>query len=103
MRLLTLLLLVLYMNLSAISFPTAEGETLEQCMEKCISYEGGNSEVNKGTCKSRCGSVMFKQSPAKKRDCMVEFKTCMRSCGKEKIGLPSPCHKLCKENLKTCS
>jgi hypothetical protein len=88
---------------SIASFKKAESETLMQCMEKCISYEGGNSDTNKATCKSRCGAAMLKQPPAGKRDCMGEFKSCNRTCGKEKIGQPSPCHKLCKATLRTCT
>lgn len=103
MRLLLLLAIVLPMNLLDNSFQKAEGETLKQCMERCVSYEGGNSQANKGTCKSRCGSVMLKQSTVKRRDCMGVFKSCMKSCGKEKIGQPSSCHKQCKAVLKTCS
>ena len=103
MRLLLLIVTVLLINFVVPPFQKAEGETLKQCMEKCISHEGGNSEVNKGTCKSRCGSVMLKQSPVKKRDCMGEFKSCMMSCGKERIGQPSPCHKQCKAAIKLCS
>jgi hypothetical protein len=34
---------------------------------------------------------------------MGEFKSCNRTCGKEKIGQPSPCHKQCKATLRTCT
>ena len=85
------------------SFRKADGGTLLQCLEKCVSYEGGNSETNKATCKSRCGAAMLKQSPVGKRDCMGEFKSCHRTCGKEIIGQPSPCHKQCKAVLRICT
>ena len=103
MRFLLLITTVLLLNLLDNSFKKVEGETLKQCMEKCISHEGGNSEVNNGICKSRCGSVLLKQTPDKKRDCMGDFKSCMESCGKEKIGQPSLCHKQCKSVLRVCT
>ncbi len=84
-------------------FQKAESETAQQCMEKCISYEGGQSKVNKVTCKSRCGTGILKQSPVVKRDCMGEFKSCNRTCGKEKIGQPSSCHQQCKAVLRICT
>jgi len=80
----------------------AQGETLMQCMEKCIQYEGGNSATNKATCKNRCGAAAVKNQSGGKRDCMGEFKICNQKCGKEKIGQPSPCHKQCKAGLRTC-
>jgi hypothetical protein len=103
MRFFLPLTLVFSINLLDISFQKAEGETLKQCMEKCVSYEGGNSGVNKATCRSRCGSAMLKESPVGNRDCMGEFKFCSTTCGKEKIGQPSSCHKKCKAILRTCT
>jgi|GEM_PF-2236629 len=84
-------------------FQKVEGETLKQCMEKCIGHEGGASNVNKTICKSRCGSAIMDKSPVGKRDCMIDFKLCNRTCGKEKIGQPSPCHKQCKVLLRMCT
>jgi len=84
-------------------FQKARGENFMQCMKKCISFEGGNSEANKVTCKSRCGAALLKQLPVVKRDCMGEFKFCSRTCGKENIGQPSSCHKQCKVVLRTCT
>ncbi len=89
--------------LSLISFQGANSETLMQCMEKCIQFEGGNSATNKETCKNRCGAKFVNQQPAGKRDCMGDFKRCNKACGKEKIGQPSPCHKECKARLRTCN
>ncbi len=103
MRLLLLLNIVFSIILLDTYFQKAEGETLKQCMEKCVSYEGGNSDANKDICKSRCGSEMLKQSHDGKRDCIGEFKSCSRNCGKEKIGQPTPCHKQCKATLRTCN
>ena len=88
--------------LSLMSFEDARSETLLQCMEKCISYEGGNSDTNKATCKTRCGSAMIKQKPAGMRDCKGEVKACRSKCGKEKIGQPSACHKECKALQMSC-
>ena len=84
-------------------FQKVEGETLKQCMEKCVVYEGGISKVNKTTCKSRCGAATVEKSPIGKRDCMIDFKLCNRTCGKEKIGQLSPCHKQCKVLLRMCT
>ncbi len=85
------------------SAAAADAETLTQCMEKCIQYEGGNSAANKLTCKNRCGGAAVKvPDPAGQKDCMGEFKACNKACGKEKIGQPSPCHKQCKAALRTC-
>jgi hypothetical protein len=103
MRPLLFISVVLSIVLLDASFQKADGETLLQCMEKCVSYEGGNSEANKATCKSRCGAAMLKQSPVGKRDCMGEFKHCNRTCGKENIGQPSHCHKQCKAVLRSCT
>ncbi len=86
-----------------IFFQKVEGETLKQCMEKCVVYEGGISKVNKTTCKSRCGAATVEKSPIGKRDCMIDFKLCNRTCGKEKIGQLSPCHKQCKVLLRMCT
>ncbi len=95
--------LALAFFLSLMPFEKAQSETLMQCMEKCIQYEGGNSATNKETCKNRCGAKFINQKPAAKRDCMGEFKGCNKACGKEKIGQPSPCHKQCKAVLRTCT
>ena len=103
MRPLFLVSVVFYIVLLDTSFQKAVGEPLLQCMEKCISYEGGNSETNKATCKSRCGTAMLKQLPVGKSDCMGEFKSCNRTCGNENIGQPSHCHKQCKALLRTCT
>ena len=103
MRPLLLVAVVFSIVLLDATYQKAEGETLLQCMKKCVSYEGGNSEANRVTCKIRCGGASLKQSPVEKRDCMSEFKSCSRTCGKEKIGQPSPCHKECKEMLRTCT
>jgi hypothetical protein len=103
MRPLLFVSVVLSIVLLDASFQKADGEILLQCMEKCVSYEGGNSEANKATCKSRCGAAMLKQSPVGKRDCMGEFKSCNRTCGKEIMGLPGPCHKQCKAVLRVCA
>lgn len=91
--------------LSFVSFHDAGSETLMQCMEKCIQYEGGMSDTNKATCKTRCGSkyVNQNQQAPGQRDCMGQFKQCNKACGKEKIGQPSPCHKKCKAHLRTCN
>ena len=102
MRALFFIAVVFSIVLLDASFQKADGETLLQCMEKCVSYEGGNSETNKATCKSRCGAAVLKQSPVGKRDCMSDFKSCKRTCGKENIGQPSNCHKQCKAVLRTC-
>ena len=103
MRPLPIVAVVFSIFLSGATFQKAGGETLMQCTEKCISHEGGNSEANKVTCKSRCGAALLKQSPVGKPDCMDEFKACSRTCGKENIGQPSFCHKQCKVVLKTCT
>ena len=103
MRPLLLVAVVFSIVLLDASFQKAEGETLLQCMEKCVSYEGGTSETNKATCKSRCGATMLKKSPVGKRDCMGEFRSCNRTCGKENIGQPSSCHKQCKAVLRICT
>jgi len=97
--------LTIALVLTLFSFQEAKSETLMQCMESCIQYEGGNSATNKATCKTRCGSKYVNQNkkPAGQRDCMGEFKNCNKSCGKEKIGQPSPCHKQCKAVLRTCT
>jgi hypothetical protein len=88
---------------SLTSFQQAKGETLMQCMEKCIQYEGGNSSTNKDTCKSRCGAAQLKKQPAKKQDCFGTYKACKKPCGKEKIGKPNACHQACKATLMTCN
>jgi hypothetical protein len=103
MRPLLLVAIVFSVILLDASFQNAQGKSLKQCMKKCISYEGGNSEVNKVTCKSRCGAEMLKQLPVGKSDCMGEFKSCSRTCGKEKIGQLSSCHKQCKVELRNCT
>ena len=103
MRLLPVFPLALSLIFIVTSFQKVEGETLGQCMERCVGYEGGSSKVNKATCKSRCGTGMLNPSPVEKRDCMGEFKSCNRTCGKEKIGQPSSCHKQCKALLRTCT
>jgi hypothetical protein len=103
MRSLPLVAVVFSIVLLDASFQKAGGKATMRCMEKCISYEGGNSEANKVTCKSRCGAAFLKQLPIGKRDCMGEFKSCSRTCGKENIGQPSACHKQCKVELRTCT
>ena len=103
MRLVLLYTLVLSIVFLDIFFHKVEGETLNQCIEKCVGYEGGNSKVNKTTCKSRCGAAILKKTPVRKSDCMFDFKSCNRSCGKEKIGQPSSCHRQCKASLRTCT
>ena len=103
MRFILLVIIVIYIIFLNTPFQKAESETLQQCMEKCISYEGGRSKVNKVTCKSRCGTEILKQSPVVKRDCMGEFKSCNRTCGKEKIGQLSSCHQQCKAVLRICT
>lgn len=102
MRLSLFTALVFAALLSFSSSKAIAAETLMQCMEKCISFEGGNSATNKATCKTRCGAAMMKQKPAGMRDCMGEVKACRKKCGKEKIGNPSPCHKQCKALQMTC-
>ncbi len=102
MRLFILAGLVFAVVLSLVPFEQARAETLMQCMEKCISYEGGNSTTNKATCKSRCGAAMIKQKPEGMRDCRGEVKACRSKCGKEEIGNPNACHKACKELQMTC-
>jgi len=94
--------LVFAVALSLLSYKDARAETLMQCMEKCISYEGGNSATNKATCKSRCGAKMIKQKPAGLRDCRGEVKACRSKCGKEVIGQPNACLKECKALQMTC-
>lgn len=94
--------LVFALVLSLASFGDAGAETLMQCMEKCISYEGGNSATNKETCKNRCGAAMIKQKPAGMRDCAGEVKACRAACGKEKIGQPNACQKECKALQMSC-
>jgi hypothetical protein len=94
--------LVVAALLSFSSSDASGAETLLQCMQKCITYEGGNSDTNKATCKTRCGAAMVNQKPAGMRDCRGEVKACRSKCGKEKIGNPSPCHKQCKELQMTC-
>ena len=103
MRLLQVFPMLLSIFLIYTFFQKVEAETLKQCMEKCVGYEGGSSEINKATCKSRCGTGKLNNHPVKKRDCMWEFKSCNRTCGKEKIGQPSSCHKQCKALLRTCT
>ncbi len=82
--------------------PSSQSETLMQCMEECIQYEGGNSAANKLTCKNRCGPAAIKKLPGVIKDCMGAFKACNVACGPEKIGQPSACHKKCKRTLRTC-
>lgn len=106
MRLTSFAVIAFAFLLSLMPLEEARGETLMQCMEQCIQYEGGNSATNKETCKNRCGAKLLnqqKQQQSGKRDCMGEFKNCNKGCGKEKIGKPSPCHKQCKARLRTCT
>lgn len=102
MRLYIIAALVFAFSLSSMTFENAHGETLMQCMTKCINYEGGNSATNKATCKNRCGAALVNQPPAGMRDCQGEVKACRSKCGKEKIGSPSPCLKACKALQMTC-
>ena len=88
--------------LSLVSFEDARSDTLLKCMEKCISYEGGNSDTNKATCKSRCGSALIKNKLIGVRDCKGEVRACQSKCGKEKIGQLSACHKECKALQMSC-
>ena len=89
--------LILALIMSLASFQDAHSESLMQCMEKCIQYEGGNSATNKDTCKSRCGAAMIKSKPGGMRDCMGEFKACKKKCGKEKIIRCDHCKSTTKE------
>ena len=93
--------LIFFPTSSATPSKKVQSETLIKCMEKCISYEGGSSDANNSKCKTRCGS-MFSQQSTYKQDCMGDFKTCYKTCGKEEIGQLSSCHKKCKLALKTC-
>lgn len=88
--------------LSLVSFEDSRSETLLKCMEKCVSYEGGNSDANKATCKPRCGSALIKKKLVGVRDCKGEVKACQSKCGWEKIGQLSPCHKECKALQMSC-
>lgn len=106
MRLTLISTLALAFLISILPLKESKSETLMECMTNCIHHEGGNSETNKATCKSRCGSKHVNQQSmgsGGKRDCVGDFKRCNKSCGKEKIGNPSPCHKECKTTLRTCN
>lgn len=76
-------------------------ETLLQCMQKCIQYEGGNSAANKETCKSRCAGSVGTGSGAQ-RDCGTEYKACNRSCGKQKGKMKKECLNACRAQRRSC-
>lgn len=67
-------------------------QTVMQCMERCIRNEG---KSEKATCKTRCAKVGARQPPA--RDCGTIYKTCMKSCGKDKN-----CTKACRKARTNC-
>lgn len=79
----------------------ASGQNMMQCMTKCIQHEGGNSATNRSTCKSRCSGASSRQG-GKQRDCMAEFKSCRRGCGKTKVGKPNKCYRACKDRQMSC-
>ena len=88
-------LAVVFVFLPPFSGP-ASGEDLLQCMEKCIRYEGGNTDANKDTCKFRCANTSTKGQGGM-RDCMGEFKACKKNCGKD-----NACYKVCKKAQMKC-
>ena len=89
--------LVFVLLLSLGSIQNAQSETLMQCMQKCIRYEGGNTTTNKQTCKSRCTTTTLKSNPSGMRDCMGEYKACRKECGKDKT-----CQRTCKKRQMSC-
>ena len=89
--------LVFVLLLSLGSIQNAQSETLMQCMQKCIRYEGGNTTTNKQTCKSRCATTTLKSKPSGMRDCMGEYKACRKKCDKDKT-----CQRKCKSKQMSC-
>lgn len=75
----------------------ADGETLLQCVTRCVQYEGGNSAANKAICKSRCASSTGAVKRDEPRDCMKDFKACKKGY---KSG--SAEYKACKQALMSC-
>ncbi len=74
---------------------SASGQNMMQCMSKCIQHEGGNSATNRNICKSRCAKVSI--GGGKQRNCIAEFKSCRKGCGKLK-----KCYRACKEKQMAC-
>ena len=75
------------------------GNSLMQCMEKCLKYEG-NISTAKSTCKMRCAEISIQNnSIIPNTDCMGLYKKCRQICPKKnKI-----CRRKCKETLNQCS
>ena len=77
----------------------ATTNSLMQCMEKCVKYEG-NTSTTKSTCKMRCANVSIQNnSNVLKINCMGNFKECRQACPKK----DKRCQRKCKEKLNRCS
>ena len=97
----TVFMLVAAVTLAAsLAAPPARAQSsdLMQCMEKCLRYEGKDQ---KETCKLRCADIPSVTGPgsrpAGQHDCMGQYKTCQKDCGKDRN-----CQKACKTQLMNC-
>ena len=84
MRAIAITGLVFVVLLSLVPVKKPQGETLMQCMQICIRYEGGTTTANKATCKSRCAAATLKSKTGGMRDCMGEYKVCRQKVWKGK-------------------
>lgn len=99
LRLLTLSIFVLGF-VSLFSFTSSSSaETLQQCMTKCVQYEGNTADA-KDTCKARCANVVAQPQTSNNNQpsCMSVYKKCNRSCGSSN----TTCQRDCKEALLDC-
>ena len=74
--------------------PKAASDQQMICMQQCLDKHGANKQT---ACAIECGLTSGPVLGAPQRDCGIEYRECMKACGKDKA-----CKEQCRTARQSC-